>query len=45
MFGTNIFNIRSSKLNTQERLDDMTRVSSSLTKVLGSILDLGMQQL
>jgi len=30
--------------NTQERLDEMKRVSSSLTKVLGSNLALGMQQ-
>jgi len=29
---------------TQKRLDEMTRVSSNLTKVLGSNLALGMQQ-
>jgi hypothetical protein len=29
---------------TQERLDEMMRVSSSSTKVLGSIPGLGMQQ-
>jgi hypothetical protein len=30
--------------STQVHLDEMTQVSPTLTKVLGSIADLGMQQ-
>jgi len=38
------FSPQNSPYITQERLDEMTRVSSSLTMVLGSSSALGMQQ-